>query len=292
MQITLRDRSQVRRYTRSKFGNFVIFFALTLAGLFMLLPMIYTIISSFKPLEEILVYPPKFFVKRPTLINYLSLPNLLSNLMVPFSRYLGNSVFVAVCSTVLHVIVASGAAYVFTMYKRYKVVTAAFLIVQFSLLFNAYTLAVPQYFIFAKLNMLNTYFVYILPAIPSALGVFLMKQFMEGSVPFTVIEAAKIDGAGTIRIFGVIVMPMVKPAWMTLVLLTFSSTWSMSSSNMVFSEQIKLLPNIMSQIAGGGLARMGASMASSVLMMIPPIIIYLISQSNIIETMSSAGIKD
>ncbi len=292
MQITLRDTSQVRRYTRSKFGNFVIFFVLTLAGLFMLLPMIYTIISSFKPLEEILVYPPKFFVKRPTFINYLSLPNLLSNLMVPFSRYLGNSAFVAVCSTVLHVIVASGAAYVFTMYKRYKLVTASFLIVQFSLLFNAYTLAVPQYFIFAKLNMLNTYFVYILPAIPSALGVFLMKQFMEGSVPYTVIEAAKIDGAGTIRIFGVIVMPMVKPAWMTLVLLTFSSTWSMSSSNMVFSEQIKLLPNIMSQIAVGGLARMGASMASSVLMMIPPIIIYLISQSNIIETMSSAGIKD
>ena len=140
--------------------------------------------------------------------------------------------------------------------------------------------------------MLNTYFVYILPAIPSALGVFLMKQFMEGSIPHSVIEAARIDGAGTIRIFGIIVMPMVKPAWMTLVLLTFSSTWSMSSSNMVFSEQIKLLPNIMSQIASGGLARMGASMASSVLMMLPPMIIYLFSQSNIIETMSNAGMKD
>ena len=93
MQISLREKSQVRRYTRSKFGNFIIFFCLVLAGLFMLLPMIYTIISSFKPLEEILVYPPKFFVKRPTLINYLSLPSLLSNLMVPFSRYLFNSTF-------------------------------------------------------------------------------------------------------------------------------------------------------------------------------------------------------
>ena len=292
MQISLREKSQVRRYTRSKFGNFIIFFCLVLAGLFMLLPMIYTIISSFKPLEEILVYPPKFFVKRPTLINYLSLPSLLSNLMVPFSRYLFNSTFIAVCATFLHVIVASGAAYVFTMYKRFKTITLCFVIVQFSLLFNAYTLAVPQYFIFAKLNMLNTYFVYILPAIPSALGVFLMKQFMEGSIPHSVIEAARIDGAGTIRIFGIIVMPMVKPAWMTLVLLTFSSTWSMSSSNMVFSEQIKLLPNIMSQIASGGLARMGASMASSVLMMLPPMIIYLFSQSNIIETMASSGMKE
>ncbi len=258
----------------------------------MLLPMIYSVLTSLKPLEEIMVFPPRFFVIRPTIQNYTALSQLLSNLWVPFSRYLFNSVFVSVVTTALHVIVASAAAFVFSKYSNYKACRVMFLLVQFSLLYNAFTLAIPQYVIFAKMRILNTYWVYILPYLPSALGVFLMKQYMDGSIPDTLLEAARIDGAGSFRVFWRIAMPMVKPAWMTLILFAFRDIWSAPSSNTVFNEELKLLPNVMSQITNGGISRMGSAMAATVIMMIPPMLVYLVSQSNVMETMSNSGIKD
>ena len=85
-------------------------------------------------------------------------------------------------------------------------------------------------------------------------------------------------------------MPIVKPAWLTLTLFAFNSIWSMTSS-MVFSEELKTLPAVMSQIMTAGIARQGSGMAVSVILMIPPIIVYMVSQSNVMQTMSSAGIK-
>ena len=115
----VKNSSQVKRFTRSKWGNFIIFLILSVAGIFMLLPMIYSVLTSLKPLEEIMVFPPRFFVIRPTIQNYTALSQLLSNLWVPFSRYLFNSVFVSVVTTALHVIVASAAAFVFSKYSNY-----------------------------------------------------------------------------------------------------------------------------------------------------------------------------
>jgi len=288
----VRHRSQVKRFTRSTAGNVIIFFLLAVSGLFMLLPMLYTILTSLKPLEEIMAFPPRFFVVRPTIQNYVSLSYLLSNLWVPFSRYLFNSIFVSVVATAGHVLVASASAFVFSKYSYYKVFRIMFMLVQFSLLYNAFTLAIPQYVIFAKLHLLDTYLVYILPYLPSALGVFLIKQYMDGCIPDTLLEAARIDGAGSFRVYWVIAMPMVKPALMTLILFAFRDTWSSPSSNTVFSEELKLLPNVMSQITSGGIPRMGSAMAATVVLMIPPIIVYLVSQSNVLETLSSSGIKD
>lgn len=287
-----RSDNMVKRYTRSTGGNIVILLLLLLSGSFMLLPMIYSVLTSLKPLEEIMAFPPRFFVVRPTIQNYLTLSKLVSNLWVPFSRYLFNSVFVSVVTTALHVIIASAAAFVFSKYSRYQIFRILFLVVQFSLLYTAFTLSIPQYVIFAKMQILNTYLVYILPYIPSALGVFLMKQYMDESVPDTLMESAKIDGASSARIFWQIVMPMVKPAWMTLILFAFRDIWSAPSSSTVFNEELKLLPNVMGQIVNGGIPRMGSAMAANVLMMIPPIVVYIVSQSNVIETLSSSGIKD
>ena len=104
--------NQTRRYTRSKVGNFFYVLFLVAFGAFSVLPLIYCIVTSFKPLEELLIFPPNLvFVKRPTLQNYLVLPSLLSNLKVPLSRYVFNSLFVAIVSTVLYVFVASMAAF-------------------------------------------------------------------------------------------------------------------------------------------------------------------------------------
>ena len=141
------------------------------------------------------------------------------------------------------------------------------------------------------MKIIDTIWVYIIRALPSSTGVFLIKQYMDSSVPDTLLEAAKIDGAGPVSIYFKIVMPIIKPAWMTLMLLSFQSLWSAMPSGTIFSEKLKTLPYVLSSITAGGIARAGSSMAATVLMMIPPMIILIVSQSNVVETMSSAGMK-
>lgn len=284
-------RLQYRRYTRSTAGNVLYYSILIFAGAFSVLPLIYCVITSFKPLDELLVFPPKFYVERPTFANYSALPSLLNKLSVPMSRYIFNSVFIAATSTFLHVIAAAMAAFVFSK-SRIKCRRLLFMIVQFTLLYNAYTLEVPRYLIFGAMNIIDTYLVYILPSIPSAMGCFLMKQYMDSSIPNAMMEAARIDGAGMGTIFWRIAMPMVKPAWMTLTLFAFRDMWAVVPSGTIFTEELKTLPQVMSTITAGGIARSGSAMAATVLLMIPPIIVYAVTQGNVMETMSSSGIKE
>ncbi len=286
----MKQSAQYRRYTRSKAGNVAYFTILILAGLFTVLPLLYCVVTSFKPLDELLVFPPRFFVIKPTVANYKSLPSLLSSLSVPVSRYFFNSIFIAIAGTFLHIIAASMAAFTFSKSKL-RGRKIYFTIVQTMLLYNAVTLGVPQYFIFSKMHLIDTYWIYILPAIPSAVGCFLMKQFMDVSVPDALMEAARIDGAGVVLMYWKIIMPILKPAWMTMVLFSFQGMWTIIPSGTIFSEELKTLPYVMSSIAAGGIARSGSAMAVTVILMIPPIIVFMVSQSNVMETMSSSGIK-
>jgi ABC-type glycerol-3-phosphate transport system permease component len=221
--------SQSKKYTRSKAGNTIYVVILLAFGIFSVLPLIYCIATSFKPLDELMIFPPRFFVKRPSLQNYLALPGLLSNLKVPLSRYIFNSFFISVVTTFLYVFVSTMAAFVLTkspLKSRKKI----FVIVQYALLFNTYTLAIPQYIIFSYMGVIDTYWAYILPHMASTMGVFLMKQYMEGYIPYALIESARIDGAGYMRLFWSIIMPIVKPAWLTLTLFSFTSIWSTTSN--------------------------------------------------------------
>ncbi|MBQ4515581.1 MAG: carbohydrate ABC transporter permease [Clostridia bacterium] len=286
----MKQSAQYRRYTRSKAGNVGYFTILFLAGMFTVLPLLYCIVTSFKPLDELLLFPPRFFVIKPTMANYKSLPSLLSSLYVPVSRYFFNSIFIAALGTFLHIIAASLAAFTFSKSKL-RGRKIYFTIVQTMLLYNSVTLAVPQYLIFSKMHLIDTYWIYILPAIPSAVGCFLMKQFMDVSVPDALMEAARIDGAGVLLMYWKVIMPILKPAWMTMVLFSFQGMWTVIPSGTIFSEELKTLPYVMSSIAAGGIARSGSAMAVTVILMIPPIIVFLVSQSNVMETMSSSGIK-
>ena len=284
-------KSNANRFTRSKFGNFMCMLLIVGAGLFSMLPLIYAVVTSFKPIDELLIFPPTFFVRRPTTVNYVALPSLLSSLSVPLSRYIFNSLFITVITSVLNILFSAMAA--FSLSKgTYRGRGVFFLIIQFALMFNSYTLSVPQYLIFSKLKIVDTYFIYILPQLAGTLGVFLIKQYIEGYVPDALMEAAKIDGAGYFRIFWRIIMPIIKPAWLTVTLFAFRDIWSAIPSGTIFNEELKTLPQIVTQITAGGTARAGSAMAITTIMMIPPILVYLISQSNVVEAMSSAGIKE
>ena len=280
-------RNRVNRSTGGDIGIFIILF---IFGFLMVLPLYYAIITSLKPLDELWIFPPRFWVAKPTLKNFADLFSNLSNSWVPFSRYIFNTVFISVVGTFGHVIIASMAAYALSK-KRFYGSQTIFKVIVTSLMFSGST-AIPTFIIMSKLGLIDTYWSIILPAFSSTLGLYLMKQHMESMVKDTIIEAAKIDGAGEMRIFWTIVMPMVKPAWLTLIVFSFQGLWNSTGATYIYTEQLKTLNYAISQIISAGISRAGAGAASVVFMMILPIAVFMFSQSNIVETMSSSGIKE
>lgn len=144
----------------------------------------------------------------------------------------------------------------------------------------------------SKLHMINTYSALILPAFASSLGLYLMKQFMETSIPDSLLEAARIDGSGEWHTFWRIVMPLVKPAWMTLIIFSFQGLWNTGGNVLIQDEELKTLNYALSQIVSGGIARTGTAAAATIVMMIVPVAVFLVTQSNVVETMSTSGMKD
>ena len=278
-----------KRINRSLWGDIVVFILLLMVALFMALPFVYTVIQAFKPFEELFAFPPKFYVVNPTIDNFIDLFMVTANSWVPFSRYIFNSVFVSLIGTSLHVICASLCAYPIAKHN-FPGKKGIFKVIQLSLLFNGTVTALPTFIIMSELGLLNNHLSIILPAIGGAFGMFLMKQFMEG-IPTPLLEAGRIDGAGEWKIFWRIVMPNVKPAWLTLIIFSFTGLWNNGGGSYIFDEELKMLPTALTQIASVGIARMGVGMAASLLLIIPPIFTFIISQSRIIETMSTAGIK-
>ena len=278
------------KLSRSRLGNLVVLVLLAAMGVFTAIPFLFSIVQSIKPVDELFVYPPRLTVSRPTLDNFAVLFNLTSSTWVPVSRYLFNSLLLTVCGTVGNVVVCSMAAYPLAKLKFHGR-KLLFNLVVVSLLFTYEVTFIPNYVILSKLQMLDTFWALLLPAVATPMGLFLMKQFME-QIPDSVVESARVDGAGTLTLYWRIVMPQVKPAWLTLVIFSFQSLWNREGLEFIFSEELKMFPTILKHVASSGVARAGAAAAAAVILMIPPIVVFLLSQSNVIETMASSGIKE
>ena len=206
-------------------------------------------------------------------------------------RYLFNSVLISGLGTLGNVIFSSLAAYRIAKFE-FPGRKLYFSIVTMSLMFSSAVTSIANFLIMSRLNMIDTYWAIIVPACGSSLGLFLMKQFMEQMVPDALIEAAQIDGAGEWMIFSRIVMPVVKPAWFTLIIFCFKDIWNSTGSNLIFYENIKPLPSALGNIVAGGISRAGSAAAVSLIMLIPPVAVFIFSQNNVLETMSTSGMKD
>lgn len=279
-----------QRFNRGLAGSIFFFLVLVVLGAFMVLPLVFSVVNAFKPLEEFFIFPPKFYVVNPTLDNFRDLFALTSNLWVPFSRYVFNSAFVSVTATIGHLLVSSMAAYVLSKHE-FKGKKALNSVIVVAMMFSSTVMAIPQYLIAANLGFIDTYLALITPILGAPLGVFLMRQYMEG-VPHSIIESARLDGAGEMRICWRIIMPSIKPAWITVIIFTFQNIWNSSGGNLIYSEQIKVLPTVLSQISSSGMTRAGVGAAVSLFLMIPPILVFVITQSQVVETMASSGIKE
>lgn len=279
-----------RKPNRSIWGDFFLYLFLLLVAVVMVFPIVYAVSSALKPLDELFKFPPRIFPQNPTTDNFSDLFVTMGKSWVTFSRYLFNTVFITFAGTFGHLIVASMGAFVLAKYDFpggegfFKLVTVA-------MMFTGYVTQIPNYLILNALGWIDSYWAIIIPAFASPMGLFLMKQFMEG-LPTSLIEAAKIDGANEWKVFAGIVMPNVKPAWMTLIIFSVQGLWNNKAATFIYSEAKKTLVYAMQQIQSGGIARTGQGAAVLVVLMIVPIAIFIFSESQILETMASSGLKD
>ena len=282
---------RLRRGGRSRVGNAALFVVMIALSVLMIAPLVYSVINSFKPLDELWVFPPRFFVVNPTFKNFTDLFKLMGDSWVPFSRYIFNTAFISVVGTAGNVLFSAYAAYAIAKIP-FPGRNFLFKIVVYSLMFNSTVTGITNFITMSALGWVDTYFAVIVPAFCTTFGLYLMKQFMETSVTDAVLESARLDGASENKIFWKIAMPMVKPAWITLIIFAFKDLWNSGANMYIYSEQLKTFNYAISQLVTSGISRSGVSAAATVVMMIVPIVVFIFTQSNIIETMASSGLKD
>ena len=287
----LRIKKGTNALNRSLGGDIAINIVLILFGAFMFIPMFYAIIQSLKPLDELWVFPPRFFVINPTLKNYGDLFRLMSTSWVPFSRYIFNTVFISTVGTFGNLVLSSLSAYAL-MKVPFPGRKWMYKVIQLSLMFHATVTGITNFLTMSALGWVDTYLAILVPAFCTTLGLYLMANFIDSTIQDAVLESARLDGASELRTFWSIAMPMVKPAWLTLIIFSFQGLWNLSATIYIQSEQLKTFAFAIQQIIAGGIVRAGAGAASAVVMMIVPVTVFVISQSNIIETMASSGMKD
>ncbi|MCD8095825.1 MAG: carbohydrate ABC transporter permease [Ruminococcus sp.] len=287
---TMKVKDKKKKINGSVGGDVCIFIFLVLLGIFMVFPIYYSVVQSLKPTEELFVFPPKLYVLNPTTKNYSDLFKVAAEYTVPLSRYIFNSLFTTIVICVCNVFVTCMAAFVLSKCKfpGVKVINR---IIVIALLFQSQATWIMQFLVYSTLHIIDTYWVLILPYIATAMNLYLMRQSMS-TINDSMIEAAKVDGAGLFRICWTIVVPNSKPAIMTIIIFAFQQAWNINGGSVIYSEEYKTLPTIVQQISLAGLARQGVTFASAVLLLIPPLVVFFIAQGNVMETMANSGMKD
>jgi ABC-type glycerol-3-phosphate transport system permease component len=264
--------------------------------LFMLLPMAFIFSHAFKPPDELFAYPPRFFVINPTFKNFIDLFSKMSSSGVPVSRYLFNSIIITGVTIAASILVSSTAAYALSK-KRFKLKKTLFAINTVALMFVPIAVTIPRFLIIEQIGLMDTFWVHVLPALAMPVGLFLIKQFIDG-IPDEIIEAARIDGANDLYIYFQIILPMIKPAIATIAILTFQATWNNADTSSLFinDESLKTfafyLTTLTSTTAGANaVAGQGIAAAASLITFLPNLIIFIFLQSQVMSTMSHSGLK-
>ncbi|MDP2426024.1 MAG: carbohydrate ABC transporter permease [Candidatus Izemoplasmatales bacterium] len=277
------------RLSRSLWGDVILLLFLLAFGAFSAYPLLFTITNSLKGLDEIFVFPPRLFPRNITFDNFVDLFNLIGNTQIPISRYFVNTLTITLFGTAGHVLFASLAAYPLAK-RRFPGRHLINQLVVYSLMFSAAVTAIPSYMIISWFGLIDTQAAIIIPAFGFTLGLFLMRQFMN-VIPDELLEASKIDGANEYQTFFLVVMPLVKPAWLTLIILLFQQLWGTDGGNYIFTENLKPLSYALRQIVAGGVARTGTAAAVTVIMLVVPIGVFIFNQTKMLDTMAHSGLK-
>ncbi len=274
-------------------GQIKIYVILLPLAIFMLFPIVFIFCHAFKPATELFAFPPKFWVVNPTLNNFSMMFKSAANSGIPMSKYVFNSLFVTLIVCFAGIIISTMAAFALSKMK-FKLRGTVFSINQSALMFVAAAVLIPRYLIISGLGMIDTYWSHILPLIAMPVSLFLIKQFVDG-VPDALIEAASIDGATPFRIYRSVILPLVKPAIATGIILAFQQCWGYldSSNNFINTESKKTLAFYMNTLANANnmVQGQGVAAAASLIMFIPNLILFIYLQKDVMNTMAHSGIK-
>ena len=263
-------------------------------SLLMLLPILFIFNHAFKPQSELFEYPPKFFVRRPTLSNFSEFFRVMNSTSIPFSRYLTNTILVTLVGVTLTILISALSAYGLSKLK-FKGKKFLFELNTLALMFVPIAVQIPRYLIIAEMGLIDSYLVHILPMIVMPVAMFLLKQFVD-QVPNELIEAAKIDGASEMQVFIKVILPMIGPALATVGILSFQAIWNdMSTSSLYINDESKrtiaFFVSSLTAGAGNTVAGQGMAAAAGLMMFLPNFILFVILQSRVMNTMAHSGIK-
>jgi len=279
-----------KRFHRSQIRFLLI---LIPVAIFMGLPIVYIFNHAFKPLVELFEWPPRFFVQAPTFDNFIDLFAITSATGIPMSRYFFNSVIVAILTVFASIIIGSMAGFALSKLEfRFK--SSLLFLNNIAIMFVGAAVSIPRYLIIESLGLIDTFWVHILPGLAIPVGLFLIKQFID-QIPKDLIEASRIDGASNFQIYWSIILPLVKPALATIAIVAFQSVWNNTEVSNIFinDESLKTFAFYLATLTttGNAVAGQGMAAAASLIMFVPNLVIFIILQRNVMNTMIHSGIK-
>lgn len=262
-------------------------------AIFMAIPIVFIVSHAFKPIEELFAFPPKFFVENPVMDNFTRLARQASAGGISITRYIFNSLIVTVSVVILSMAMSSMAAFALSK-LRFRAKSTLMEINNLAMMFVPVAVIIPRYLLIDNLGMVNTYFAHILPLVAMPVGMFLVKQFTD-QVPDSLIEAAIVDGAGYLKVYRKIILPMIKPALATVAILAFQSVWGNTETSSMFTtkESMRTLPFYMGTLSSNtaSVAGQGVAAAASLIMFVPNLLLFILCQSRVMNTMAHSGIK-
>lgn len=279
--------------TRFSFSQLKFYLFLIPLAAFMALPIVFIFNHAFKPMDELFAFPPRFIVSKPTLINFRNLFAASRGSGIPIGRYFFNSIVVTLVVVIGSVLISSMAGFALSKMK-FKLKTPLFEINNLALMFVPIAVMIPRYLTIDTLGITDTYWAHILPLLSMPIGLFLLKQFID-QVPDSLLEAAVIDGASQWMVYRRIVLPMIKPAIATAAILAFQVVWNNIESSSIFitDESLRTAAFYMNTLASQTniVAGQGVAAAASLVMFVPNLILFIILQRNVMNTMAHSGIK-
>lgn len=262
-------------------------------AIFMALPILYIFTTAFKPINELFAWPPQFLVYEPTFKNFIDLFNLTSTTGVPMTRYLFNSIIISVIVVFASIFVSSLAGYALSK-LNFKLKKSLSTLNDIAIIFVGASVIIPRYLVIQSLGLVDNFLVHIIPGLAIPVGLFLIKQFID-QIPNELIEAAKIDGASEFEVYLHVILPLIKPALATIAIVSFQGVWNNTeiSTLYIHDETMKTFAFYMSTLTtqANTVAGQGMAAAASLIMFVPNLIIFIILQKNVMDTMAHSGMK-
>lgn len=260
---------------------------LSLVALICLIPFLWMLSASFMAAGETGQFPPRFWPENFTTEHYRTLVDRLN-----LSRYFLNSVLISGAATLISLLVNSMAGYAFAKLK-FRGKDGLFKVLMAALVIPGQVTMLPVFLMLKEMGFINTYWAILIPGMASIFGIFLIRQYAL-SIPDSLIEAARMDGATDFQVYWKVILPLCKPILITLAIFTFMGTWNDFLWPLIVlnDQEMYTLPIALANLMGEHVQDTELMMAGSVMTVLPVIILFIVLQKYYIQGIMMGGVKE